>query len=188
MKKITIDRFLHGTKETFGTIHLGDEFLGFTVEQPWRDNIQFRSCVPTGTYTLVPFKSQKYGDTYCIVNENLNVYKEKRSSLVRYACLIHAANYARQLQGCIAPGLWLSNNGSEHMVTSSKKAVKKLLDYIDDDDTVWEREPLERLAKDGQLMAYQHTSFWQCMDTLREKYRLESYWQTGNAPWKIWEE
>jgi glucose-1-phosphate cytidylyltransferase len=64
-----------------------------------------------------------------------------------------------------------------------------VFDYIDDDDaTVWEREPLERLAKDGQLMAYQHKSFWQCMDTLREKYKLESYWQTGNAPWKIWEE
>lgn len=60
--------------------------------------------------------------------------------------------------------------------------------YIDGDDMVWEREPLERLAKDGQLMAYRHTSFWQCMDTLREKYILESLWQSGKAPWKIWED
>ena len=62
-----------------------------------------------------------------------------------------------------------------------------VFDYIDGDDTQWEREPLERLARDGQLMAYKHTSFWQCMDTLRDKKRLEELWQTGHAPWKIWE-
>lgn len=61
-----------------------------------------------------------------------------------------------------------------------------VFDYIDGDSTVWEKEPLERLARDGQLMAYRHTSFWQCMDTLREKYILESLWQSGKAPWKIW--
>lgn len=63
-----------------------------------------------------------------------------------------------------------------------------VFDYIDGNETVWEREPLENLAKDGQLMAYRHSSFWQCMDTLREKYILESLWQSGNAPWKIWED
>ncbi|MGH7452370.1 MAG: glucose-1-phosphate cytidylyltransferase [bacterium] len=62
-----------------------------------------------------------------------------------------------------------------------------VFDYIDGDDTQWEREPLERLAKDGQLMAYQHTSFWQCMDTLRDKKLLEDLWQSGKAPWKVWE-
>ena len=59
--------------------------------------------------------------------------------------------------------------------------------YIDGDETQWEREPMERLAKDGQLMAYRHDSFWQCMDTLREKHILETLWQSGNAPWKTWE-
>jgi len=62
----------------------------------------------------------------------------------------------------------------------------EVFDYIEGDDTQWEKSPLERLAKDGQLMAYQHTSFWQCMDTLRDKRLLESLWQSGNAPWKIW--
>jgi len=62
-----------------------------------------------------------------------------------------------------------------------------VFDYIDGDDTAWEREPLQRLAREGQLMAYKHTSFWQCMDTLRDKKLLESLWQTGKAPWKIWE-
>jgi len=63
-----------------------------------------------------------------------------------------------------------------------------VFDYIDGDDTQWEKEPLERLAKDGQLMAYKHTSFWQCMDTIRDKKLLESLWQSGNAPWKSWED
>jgi len=62
-----------------------------------------------------------------------------------------------------------------------------VFDYITGDEIVWEKEPLEGLARDGQLMAYQHTSFWQCMDTLREKYILEKLWQSGKAPWKIWE-
>lgn len=63
----------------------------------------------------------------------------------------------------------------------------EVFDYIKNDETVWEKEPLEKLSKDGQLMAYQHESFWQCMDTLREKYILEELWKTGNAPWKVWE-
>jgi glucose-1-phosphate cytidylyltransferase len=61
-----------------------------------------------------------------------------------------------------------------------------VFDYIDDDETQWEKEPLERLAADGQLMAYRHNSFWQCMDTLRDKRLLESLWQEGRAPWKVW--
>ena len=61
-----------------------------------------------------------------------------------------------------------------------------VLDYIDGDDTQWEKEPLERLAADGQLMAYRHDSFWQCMDTIRDKILFEKLWQEGNPPWKIW--
>jgi glucose-1-phosphate cytidylyltransferase len=64
----------------------------------------------------------------------------------------------------------------------------QVFDYIDGDDTQWEREPLERLSADGQLMAYRHTSFWQCMDTLRDKKLLEDLWQHGGAPWKIWKD
>jgi glucose-1-phosphate cytidylyltransferase len=58
--------------------------------------------------------------------------------------------------------------------------------YIDGDDTIWEREPLERLAADGQLTVYFHKGFWQPMDTLRDKTHLEELWTTGKAPWKIW--
>ena len=59
-------------------------------------------------------------------------------------------------------------------------------DYIDGDDTVWEREPLEGLARDRNLAAYFHKGFWQPMDTLRDKNHLESLWSSGKAPWKTW--
>ena len=60
------------------------------------------------------------------------------------------------------------------------------LDYIDGDDTVWERDPMEALARDGQLSAYKHAGFWQPMDTLRDRMYLEELWESGNPPWKIW--
>jgi glucose-1-phosphate cytidylyltransferase len=62
----------------------------------------------------------------------------------------------------------------------------KTIDYIEGDDTHWERKPLERLAAEGQLAAYRHTSFWQPMDTQRDKNQLEALWDSGKAPWKIW--
>ena len=64
--------------------------------------------------------------------------------------------------------------------------ARRALDYIDGDETLWEREPMERLAEDGELMAYRHEGFWQPMDTLREKRLLEDLWATGKAPWKVW--
>lgn len=62
----------------------------------------------------------------------------------------------------------------------------KVIDYIQDDKTIWEREPLEQLAEDGQLAAFTHEGFWQPMDTLRDKNHLETLWQSGQAPWKVW--
>ena len=93
----------------------------------------------------------------------------------------------------------LDLNGSRVLVFSEKPQAEEgwingaffilepeVFDYIEGDETVWEREPLERLAQEGQLMAYKHDSFWQCMDTLREKHLLEKLWQSENPPWKVW--
>ena len=62
----------------------------------------------------------------------------------------------------------------------------EFIDYIEGDSTILERAPLERAARDGQLMAYKHTGFWQCMDTVREKEMLEKMWAEDRAPWKVW--
>ena len=61
-----------------------------------------------------------------------------------------------------------------------------IFEYIDGDHTQWEKEPLERLASEGELMAYRHHAFWQCMDTVRDKKLLEKLWQEGVPPWKTW--
>ncbi len=63
----------------------------------------------------------------------------------------------------------------------------EFISYIEGDDTVLEKAPLETAARQGQLMAYKHSGFWQCMDTVREKEQLEKLWTAGRAPWKVWE-
>jgi glucose-1-phosphate cytidylyltransferase len=63
-----------------------------------------------------------------------------------------------------------------------------IFDYIRGDETQWEKEPMERLAADGHLMAYKHEGFWQCMDTLRDRKLLEDLWHRGKAPWQVWKD
>ena len=63
-----------------------------------------------------------------------------------------------------------------------------VLDYIQGDDTIFEKEPLEQLAREGQLVTFKHDGFWKCMDTLRDKTQLNESWNQGSAPWKIWSE
>uniref|UniRef100_UPI0028A94CED sugar phosphate nucleotidyltransferase n=1 Tax=Rhizobium sp. TaxID=391 RepID=UPI0028A94CED len=63
----------------------------------------------------------------------------------------------------------------------------KVVDFIEGDNTPWEHAPLENLATQGKLFAYEHTGFWQPMDTLRDKHLLEDLWARGKAPWRIWE-
>ena len=78
----------------------------------------------------------------------------------------------------VGDGAWI--NGGFFVLEPST------IDYIDDDLTTWEAEPLQRLAKEGQLNAYRHSEFWQPMDTLRDKMYLEELWEKNEAPWKIW--
>ena len=63
----------------------------------------------------------------------------------------------------------------------------EIFDYIEGDSTVFEQEPLRRLAEEGQLKVYKHNGYWQCMDTKREMEKLEELWASGKAPWKTWE-
>jgi glucose-1-phosphate cytidylyltransferase len=62
----------------------------------------------------------------------------------------------------------------------------KVINYVEGDATSWEREPMEKLAQQGEISAYQHHGFWQPMDTLRDKHHLEELWDSGHAPWKVW--
>ncbi|MGI6630592.1 MAG: glucose-1-phosphate cytidylyltransferase [Bacillota bacterium] len=64
----------------------------------------------------------------------------------------------------------------------------QVLDYIDGDQTVWEKKPLEKLAAEGELMAFRHHGFWHCVDTMKDKTKAEDMWLKGTAPWKVWED
>jgi glucose-1-phosphate cytidylyltransferase len=87
----------------------------------------------------------------------------------------HVASFVEKPHG---DGAWI--NGGYFVL------APKVLDYIEGDHTVWEREPMERLARDGQMKAFFHRGFWQPMDTLRDKTQLETLWNSGKAPWKVW--
>lgn len=118
----------------FGTIYHDGEPVCVTVEQPWRNNLPFHSCVPAGQYQLVPFNGSKYKDTFALYAPELDVHITKQTT-GRYACVIHSANMAEQLQGCIAPGRQLSamqgkDGALNWAITSSRDASKELLSII----------------------------------------------------------
>ncbi len=93
-----------------------------------------------------------------------------------------------ETQGDLVSGFHEKMAGKTDLINAGFFVLEPgVLDYIDTDSSVWEQEPMNRLAADGQLAAYRHTGFWQPMDTLREKRLLEDLWRTKRAPWKIWE-
>ena len=91
---------------------------------------------------------------------------------------LNGINVTEFLEKPVLTDKWV--NGGFFVVESAA------LEYIDGDGTQWEKEPLQRLAQDNQLVAYRHGTFWQCMDTMYDKRALENLWSSGNAPWKIW--
>ena len=86
-------------------------------------------------------------------------------------------NFSEKLKG---DGAWI--NGGFFVLN------KKIFDYLKDDFTIWEKEPLEKLSKENQLVAFKHDNFWYSMDTMRDKAYLENLWEKNKAPWKLWNE
>jgi glucose-1-phosphate cytidylyltransferase len=132
-----------------------------------------------------------YGDGVCDMNlQDLIAFHREQKALAtltavqppgRFGALTlgaaqtHVRNFREKPEG---DGAWI--NGGFFVLEPS------VMDYIDNDATVWEQEPLQRLADDGRLTAYKHTGFWQSMDTLRDRIYLEELWKSGSAPWKVW--
>ncbi len=118
---ITLIRYQSTSAGTFAKMVVGSETF-YTVEKPWLNNKPFESCLPAGNYKLVPHKSPRYGNVFCIVNEDTGVTVHKEAWSKRYACLFHVANYARDVLGCVGVGKRHYNN----MVTKSKESLDKL--------------------------------------------------------------
>ena len=133
-----LDRFMDHSRTpvmgVFGELYKDNQFICYTVEQPWRDNRPFISCIPAGTYQIEPITTPKRGDTGVLVNHDLRVYATKGEAGPhdRFTCLIHSANWSHQLQGCIAFGEKLSwgkhaDNEPALMITNSRNMVNKFL-------------------------------------------------------------
>jgi len=144
--QLTLIRDIDDSRSTVGRIvHAGHEVVQ-TIEKPWVKHADFRagtpfeSCIPAGVYGLEPFQSSKYGETYALENEALGVFshKDQRDEHGqpgdRYACLIHAANWAHELAGCIAPGEKRIEWQDTYMVTRSRDSLVVLLDLLARDE------------------------------------------------------
>ncbi|HKC64052.1 MAG TPA: glucose-1-phosphate cytidylyltransferase [Pyrinomonadaceae bacterium] len=130
-----------------------------------------------------------YGDGLSDVNIGalVDFYREQRTLATvtavqppgRFGALVVEGNKVLSFREKPAGDGWI--NGGFFILSP------KVIDYIEGDKTLWEDEPLERLASDGELSTYFHKGFWQPMDTLRDKLQLEEMWASGDAPWKVWD-
>jgi len=124
----TLTRYYSNAEQgTFSELSIAGKFICYTVEQPWNDNIPYKSCVPAGRYKLIPFNSPRHGYTWQLENPELNVFAQQtRRKSDRFACEFHVANFAREVKGCIGPGLGKASSEGENMVTNSADAMAHL--------------------------------------------------------------
>lgn len=197
IKEYFANYFLHMSDVTFDMSKNTMEVHQQSAE-PWRVTL-----VDTGDTTMTGGRLKRVADH--VKNEDLFclTYGDGVSdvNITELIAFHKTQGVAATLTATIPPGRFGALDLSGNKVNSFMEKPKgdgalinggffvlspRVLDYIADDQTIWEREPLERLAQEGQLAAYQHHGFWQPMDTLRDKTQLEELWQSGQAPWKTW--
>lgn len=199
IKEYFANYYLHRSDITFDFTAQNEMVVHNNVAEPWKVSI-----VDTGLNTMTGGRIKRvrnyigndtfmltYGDGVCDINiKELYDFHKKSGKLATMTAIQPGGRFGtldidesntieRFSEKRKEDGGWI--NGG-YMVIEPQ-----VIDYIDGDQTVFEREPLERLAAEGQLQAYKHDGFWQCMDTLRDKNLLEELLEQNKAPWKIWE-
>ena len=200
IKEYFADYFLHTSDVTFDLVNNKME-VHYNHAEPWKVTL-----IDTGLETMTGGRIKKiqkyinnetfmltYGDGLCDVDIKKLVEFHKSHNKIatmtavnigqRFGVLdINSKDIIQSFrEKKNSDGSWI--NGG-YMVLDPE-----VFDYIDErDNVVFEQEPLENLSKNRQLVAHKHNGFWQCMDTQRDKIKLEKIWKTGNAPWKIWED
>jgi glucose-1-phosphate cytidylyltransferase len=165
--------------------------------EPWRVTL-----VDTGEATMTGGRLKRvreyvgeesfcftYGDGLSDVNvAELIAFHQRQGKLATITAVQPPGRFgALDLQQTLITGFREKPQGDGGWINGGFFVLEpRVLDTIEGDRTLWEREPLERLARDGQLAAFRHLGFWQPMDTLRDKLLLESLWAAGKAPWKVW--
>lgn len=200
IKEWFADYFLHTSDITFDFTEGNKMIVHNKHCEPWRVTV-----VDTGLKTMTggrikriqPYVGNEtfmmtYGDGVCDVDVNglLKYHKEQGKIATLTAVQLEQSkgilnididNSVRSFREKSVRDSALINAG--FMVLEPK-----IFEYLDGDECIFERRPLEKLAQQGELMSYTHKGFWQCMDTKREKDELEKMWVSGNAPWKVWED
>lgn len=131
-----------------------------------------------------------YGDGLADVNISALIdFHRQHKKMATVTAVSPPGRYgALDLQGSVVTGFREKPAGDRGLINGGFFILSpEVIDLIDDDSTPWEGKPLSVLAQTGELMAFEHTGFWQAMDTLREKNLLESLWQAGKAPWRVWQ-
>ncbi|MBO4338355.1 MAG: glucose-1-phosphate cytidylyltransferase [Clostridia bacterium] len=199
VKEFFADYYLHTSDVTFDlennsmTVHKNHS-------EPWKVTL-----VDTGLHTMTGGRIKRiqeyvgdepfmltYGDG--VSNIDINKLLEFHKSHGKTGT-ISAINVAQRFgvldvkdDGSIADFKEKSENDSSIINGGFMVMNPEIFDLLDGDGCIFEKKPLETLAAAGQLMAYKHEGFWQCMDTQRDKQLLETLWESGNAPWKLWED
>ena len=198
IKEYFANYFLHSSDVTFD-IACNKMEVHHQYADPWRVTL-----VDTGENTMTGGRLRRVArylegeDTFCLTYgdgvSNVNIRDLVAYHLARNMRATLTATYppgrfgALELDGECVRSFKEKPDGDGGMINGGFFVLSSsVLSLLQDDSTVWEREPLETLAREGQLAAFQHTGFWQPMDTLRDKILLEELWATGSAPWKVWQ-
>ena len=196
IKEYFANYFLHMSNVTFDMKHNKMEVHQNSAE-PWKVTL-----VDTGENTMTGGRLKRVGQ-YLGDEEFCFTYGDGVGDvdITRTIAFHREQGTLATLTATQPPGRFGALNMDQHKIISFQEKPQgdggwinggffvlspKVIDYIEGDHTIWEREPMERLAQEGQLSAYKHDGFWQPMDTLRDKNHLEELWAGGKAPWKCW--
>ncbi|WP_445767941.1 glucose-1-phosphate cytidylyltransferase [Rheinheimera sp.] len=198
IKEYFANYFLHMSDVTFDMTENSMQVLHRNAE-PWRVTL-----VDTGEVTMTGGRLRRvapylkddeafcftYGDGVSDVDigKLIAFHKSQNVKATLTATLPPGRFGALDIQGTKVQSFKEKPEGDGGLINGGFFVLSpKVIDYVDGDSCIWERGPLETLAEEGQLAAYEHHGFWQPMDTLRDKTHLEELWLSGKAPWKVWQ-
>jgi len=197
IKEYFANYFLHQSDITFD-MSKNEMKIHQERSEPWKVTL-----IDTGEYTMTGGRIKRIksyldeGDDFCLT------YGDGIANIDISKLIFFHKSHGKiaTLSAVYPPGRFGALEINENQVTSFYEKPRgdgafinggyfvlkpNALDYIAGDATIWEHQPLNNLATDGELMSFKHEDFWQPMDTLRDKHYLEEIWETGNAPWKLW--
>lgn len=200
IKEWFADYYLHNSDITFDFTRGNEMTVHNNIAEPWKVTL-----IDTGLHTMTGGRIKRiatyvgeedfmmtYGDGVSDIPLNKLVEFHERHGKIATISTVHTTQRFGVIDidddGTISSFREKAKIDSSAINGGFMVLSPRIFNYIEGDQTVFEKEPLEKLAEEKQLMAFKHNGFWQCMDTQRDKMRLEQLWENGKAPWKLWKE